>query len=139
MDLNYYRIDNKEIPEIRFLPISKEVFNTYKEVVDFLSNRMCNKDGEYEYIRCKMRYKENSLILFQYDAKLIGCARFLRNVDYDLPIKDSEGNECCGYYVFDIDTVKIFNKPISAKENLKRLMKLLKILVKEQGKQTFCY
>lgn len=116
MVLEYYRIGNKEIPEIRFLPMSKDVFSTYKEVVDFLSNSMCNKDGEYEYIKCKMRCKENSLVLFQYDAKLIGCARFLRNVDYDSPIIDSDENECYGYYVFDIDTVRIFNEPIGEEE-----------------------
>ncbi|HCW54756.1 MAG TPA: hypothetical protein DG753_13705 [Clostridium sp.] len=116
MNLNYYRIDNKKIPEIRFLPMSKDVFSTYEKVVEFLSNRMCNEDGEYEYIKCKMRCEENSLVLFQYDAKLIGCAKFLRNIDYDSPIIDSDKNECHGYYVFDIDTVRIFDEPILAEE-----------------------
>ncbi|WP_207648088.1 HNH endonuclease [Clostridium beijerinckii] len=122
---NYYDINNKSIPEIRFLPMSKDVFKTYEDVVEFLSKTMCEKGGEYEYIRCKMRCKEGSLVLFQYDAQLIGSAKLSKIIDYEKPIIDSEGNKCCGHYIFDISSIRIFDSSITAKE-YKKIDKLFK-------------
>lgn len=41
MKLNYYDINNTEIPEIRFLPMSKkDEFETYEEAIEFLSEEV---------------------------------------------------------------------------------------------------
>ncbi|AWK52761.1 hypothetical protein DIC82_17955 [Clostridium beijerinckii] len=114
---NYYDTNNKSISEIRFLPMdSKEEFKTYKEAIEFLSKTMPNRNGKYGYRSNKMTCKEGSLVLFQYDAKLIASARFLENIKYEKPIVYSEKDISKGYYIFDVSSIQIFEEPITAAE-----------------------
>lgn len=112
MKLNYYDINNTEIPEIRFLPMSKkDEFETYEEAVEFLSEEMVRRGGIYKYRTSNLKCKEGSLILFQYDGKLIASASFLENVKYKEP---NDVNK--GYFLFDVDSIRIFKEPITSEE-----------------------
>ncbi|MDF2882893.1 MAG: putative restriction endonuclease [Clostridiaceae bacterium] len=114
---DYYDFNNKSIPEIRFLPMDKErEFPTYEEAIEFLSETMPNKNGKYGYRSNKMTCKERSLVLFQYDAKLIASASFLENIKYENPIVYSEQDISKGYYIFDVSSIRIFEQPITAAE-----------------------
>lgn len=120
MKLSYYDITNTEIPEIRFLPMDKESeFPTYEEAIEFLSETMPNRNGKYGYKSNKMTCVKGTLVLFQYDAKLIASARFLENIKYENPIVHSEQDISKGYYIFDVSSVRIFEQPITATEYFK--------------------
>lgn len=114
---NYYDINNRNIPEIRFLPMSKKKeFKTYEEAIDFLLNELPKKNGKYQYRTLNMDCKEGTLVLFQYDGELIASARFLKNVKHGKTIVYSDGSKSLGYYIFDSSSVRIFNKPITREE-----------------------
>lgn len=114
---NYYDVNNKSIPEIRFLPMSKEKeFATYEEAVEFLLNEMPAGNGKYGYRTCKMQCKEGTLVLFQYDGKLIAGAKFLKNIKYEKAIIYSDGSKSEGYYIFDSSSIRIFNEQITKDE-----------------------
>lgn len=117
MNKDYYRIDNSDIPEIRVLPMDKNnEFKTYEAAVNFLTKEMVERKGEYQYKKRGMICNENSLVLFQYDSKLIGCARFLKRIKYNEPIIDSKKDVYKGYFRFDIDSIVIFDEPITESE-----------------------
>lgn len=112
MKLNYYDINNTEIPEIRFLPMSKkDEFKTYEEAVEFLSEEMVRRGGIYKYRTSNLKCKEGSLVLFQYDGKLIASASFLENVKYK---ESNDVNK--GYFLFDVGSIRIFKEPITSDE-----------------------
>lgn len=114
---NYYDMNNISIPEIRFLPMSKKKeFKTYEEAVDFLSNEMPKKNGKYQYRTLKMDCEEGTLVLFQYNGELIASAKFLKNVKYEKTTVYSDGSESIGYYIFDSNSIRIFNEPITRDE-----------------------
>lgn len=117
MKLSYYDINNTEIPEIRFLPMDKDrEFPTYEEAIEFLSETMPNRNGKYGYRSNKMTCKDGTLVLFQYDAKLIASASFLENIKYEKPIMYSEQDISKGYYIFEVSSIQIFDEPITAAE-----------------------
>lgn len=58
-----------------------------------------------------MNCKEGSLVLFQYDWKLIASASFLENVKYK---ELNDVNK--GYFLFDVDSIRIFKEPITSEE-----------------------
>lgn len=117
MNKDYYRIDNSEIPEIRFLPMDKKnEFKTYEAAVEFLAGEMVERDGVYRYRTSSLKCKKGSLILFQYDAKLIGSISYIDNVKYEEPNIHSEKDISKGYYVFNTENLIIFDEPITAAE-----------------------
>ena len=75
------------IPEIRFLPMSKDVFATYEDAKEFILNIMPNRGGIYYYMESKMNCLENSFVLFQYDGSLIGYAVYLETVELEKPLE----------------------------------------------------
>lgn len=76
------------IGEIRILPMDKtEEFKTEKEARDYLTTELIEKDGKYYYRERGLDvYNPYALILFQYDASIIG---------YGI-LKDSEADGCTG-------------------------------------------
>lgn len=117
MNKDYYRIDNSDIPEIRVLPMDKNnEFKTYEAAVNFLTKEMVERKGKYQYKKRGMICNENSLVLFQYDSKLIGCARLLKRIKYNEPIIYSKKDICKGCFRFDIDSIVIFDEPITESE-----------------------
>lgn len=100
------------IPEIRFLPMSKDVFATYDDAKEFILNTMPNRGGIYYYIKSKMNCLENSFVLFQYDGSLIGYAVYLETVELEEPLVFSDGKQYNGYYQFAPNTIRVLNKPI---------------------------
>lgn len=117
MNTDYYRIDNNDIPEIRFLPMDKKnEFKTYEAAVEFLTGEMIKRNGVYGYRTSNLKCKEGSLILFQYDARLIGSISYIDNVKYEKPKVYSETDISKGYYLFNTENLIIFDEPITATE-----------------------
>ena len=72
------------IQEIRILPMDKkEEFKTEEEVRKFLSVELIQKDGKYYYRERGINIQDAyTLVLFQYDASIIGYG-ILKSVESD--------------------------------------------------------
>lgn len=91
------------IQEIRILPMDKkEEFKTEREVRKFLSVELIQKDGKYYYRKRGMSIEDTyTLILFQYDASIIGYG-ILKSVEPDpcTDIVNGKTIQYNGYFQF---------------------------------------
>lgn len=101
------------IEEIRFLPMGKRIFASYDEVSDFILSTLPKRGGLYYFKKKRMKCDSNILVLFQYDGQLIASAVLQATVDKSAKL----GNEYYyGYYRFAVDTITLFEKPITGFE-----------------------
>lgn len=108
--------DPKKIRDIRLLPMSSELefLNMdYKEVQkQFFMDKLINeKKGEYLFRSSGMSAAEGTLVLFQFDNKIIASGVLLSVGKFD-DIKDKFYK---GAYYFDVESIKVF-EPISVDE-----------------------
>lgn len=104
---------------IRILPLNKDDFHSYEEAKKFIENGF-HKEGELKpgSMNVSMDYfYSNTLILFQYAGKIIGSGilKFTKSTE--------PGREWTFY--FDMDTVNVFDEPITSSE-LKHIVKEFK-------------
>lgn len=104
-----------EIKDIRFLPMAQydEDFHNAEQLKKFLCETVVERGGVYNYYGKSIAMKGKTLVFFQYMNQLRACAVLIDNV------KDENG-KYNGHYVFDVDTIKFFNKPIT-KEEIKEI------------------
>ena len=102
------------VKEIRFLPNSRNVFPEYSDFCYFLTETMMKRNGRYNYSGHAMRCSNNTLVFFQYAGTLIASAVLSETV-YGT-CYDESGNEYAGHYLFDMDTMVIYNPPITRKQ-----------------------
>ena len=103
------------INEIRFLPMSQDIFPTYKEAKHLIVETMPSRGGTYYYMNLKMNCPANTFVLFQYDGELIGYAVYLNTVELDEPFI-IDGNKYNGYYQFAPGSITLLNKSITKNE-----------------------
>lgn len=72
-----------------------------------------NRKGKYRYRSSKMNTVSGSIVLFQFDNKIIASAIYLG-------FKEEKKDCYKGYYLFDVDSIKIFN-PITRDELIEAL------------------
>lgn len=101
------------ISEIRFLPMSKDIFPTYEDAKEFILYEMPNRGNIYYYMKSKMDCKDNAFILFQHAGTLIGYAIFDKMIALDEPINVDDAIYT-GYYVFKSGSIRLFKNPITA-------------------------
>ena len=107
------------VPEIRIIPMSKstEFDNETIEQVQqqyFLNDLIYKQDCKYYYRKSGIKSRDGSLILFQYDNKIIASAQ-LRDVEKYEEIKEGKYGEYSGEIAFYKETIQVF-KPIEANE-----------------------
>lgn len=110
---------NKTVPEIRILPMSKsdEFDNESIEQVQqeyFLNDLVYRQDCKYYYRKSGIKSRKGSLILFQYDNKIIASAQLEAVEKYD-KVKSGEYGEYSGGIGFHKDTIQVIH-PIEANE-----------------------
>lgn len=122
---------NQEIPVmIRILPMNK--FDEWKDwgiseiQREFLLKELnTERQGKYHYKTAGMKVESGSIVLFQFDNKIIGLANLdeIKKRDdpgyFDIPTKLDNEPEYKGAYYFEPHSIRTF-KPISAGE-MKRL------------------
>ena len=109
----------ERIEQIRILPMTSakdlesEFYNkTASEMKDIFFKSQLAVDGEYKIRRAsKFSTYKNTLVLFQFNRQIIAAA-FLK--DYE-EFDETENNGYIGKYIFDKDTVMVFD-PISEGE-----------------------
>ena len=72
---------------------------------------MVKRNGRYNYPGLAMRCPNNSLVFFQYGGELVASAILLGVVRGKC--FDEIGNEYAGHYYFDMNTMVIYNSPIT--------------------------
>ena len=84
---------------------------TYKDTVDFLTNKLFDKDrkGHFHYINRPKVINGRTLILFKYRGKLIGKGIFSERVDIE---EICNGMLYPGYYQAEKGSIEIFSKQI---------------------------
>ena len=102
------------VEEIRFLLNSRDTFPNYSDFYCFLTQTMVKRNGRYNYPGLAMRCKNNTLVFFQYGGKLVASAILLETVRGKC--YDEVGNEYAGHYYFDMDTMVIYNSPITREQ-----------------------
>lgn len=109
-------IKNKSVPEIRILPMSKSkgFYNSQIDLVQkhfFARDLMQREDGKYYYRSKGLNSLPGSLILFQYDNKVIASAQLTQIEKYSTPLEGIYSGAFC----LDKDTIHVFD-PIRASE-----------------------
>lgn len=104
---------DKIIPEIRVLPMSKDIFLTLNDCKDFLINVMPKRDNKFYYKKHNLVTRFNSLILFQYDGNIIAYGFFEDECSDKF---NDEFDSYDGYYKFINDSIKLLEVPISNKK-----------------------
>lgn len=96
-----------DIKEIRILPMSNSdvVSPTYDDAIDFSLNKLITQNNCCFYFKSKFNFIGKTLILFQYEGKLIGKGIFI-------DISEESNSEYSGYYLVDNDSIQVFNKNI---------------------------
>ena len=101
------------VPEIRVLPLSSQIFNSYDKVIEFFLKEMPLRGNTYYYKSHNLVASKNTLVLFQYSGNIIGYAFYEDEADIDeVDPKYSEGYR--GYYVFAKNSIKILSSPINS-------------------------
>ena len=101
------------IPEIRILPLSSEIFNSYEEVKAFFLKELPESGYTYYYKTHSLSIDKNTLVLFQYDNCIIGYALY----EDEAEITENDPHFIdgySGYYVFAENTVKLLASPINS-------------------------
>jgi hypothetical protein len=93
--------------------MSTEKFDTLDKTIEFLKTDLSNRRGKYYYRRLSIKLDGNALVLFQYEGKVIGCAIMIDQADSELV---ENGVLYRGFYIFDMNTMRIFTRPITAEE-----------------------
>ena len=109
-------IDNNDtfiINEIRLLPMGKDFFKNDKDVETFILYTMPNRGGKYYFPQSTIIAPTNTLVFFQYDAKLVGYAIFHSSVKFDKP-QNINGEIYNGYHLFYTDSITLFSKPLTS-------------------------
>ena len=103
--------ENYYIPEIRILPSDKATFNSESDFKFFIETIMPKRGGKYYFPNQMINCSHNTLILFQYDAR-IRAVGILIDFQKDSSIVDERGVSYSGYYLFDLKTLLYLPKPI---------------------------
>lgn len=100
------------VPEIRILPLSSQIFNSYDKVIEFLLKELPLRGNTYYYKSHNLVVSKNTLVLFQYSGSIIGYAFYEDEASIDeTDPKYAEGYR--GYYVFAENSIKILSSPIN--------------------------
>ncbi|WP_347280299.1 hypothetical protein [uncultured Phocaeicola sp.] len=100
------------IADIRLLPMGKEEFASKTDVDDFILTDL----KRYGLYYCRKKSFTNNpydriFVLFQYDGLPVGCGEKVYQ-------KQEKTGDYSGYYEFDTNTVRLFDKPMTAGEFL---------------------
>ena len=100
-------------PPIRILPMSRNEFKengkvptAYEVQTDYFLNKLPSKGGRYEYRKAVLKAKADTIVLFQYDNKIIASAVLTGHEPFKLPQGDYHGT-----LNFNIDSIQVF-KPV---------------------------
>ena len=104
----------ENVDEIRFLPNSKDVFPSYNDFTNFIKQTLVKRNGRYNYPGHAMRSANNTLVFLQYDGKLVASSILLDTIRGKCC--DEVGNIYAGHYIFDMDTMVIYNSPITREQ-----------------------
>ena len=104
------------IDEVRFLPMGTSVFQSYKEVQEFILETMPARGNTYYYQKHKMNCSPNTFVLFQYGGKLVGYTVYLETINLRCPLKMDDGNLYNGYYQFVPGSIVLLKNPILAED-----------------------
>ena len=99
----------REIPEVRILPMSDKAEGFRGRSIQDVQNRCFLRDlpacnGRYRYPRSGLNAEPGSVVLFQYRARIIASAVFLRDEKFDRPIRG-----CGGAIHFDASSLRTFD------------------------------
>lgn len=101
------------VPEIRVLPLSSKIFDSYEEVKEFFINVLPTRGNKFYYKSHNLSIEKNTLILFQYDGSIIGYALY----SDEATITESDPKYVQGYrgyYIFVENSIKLLSSPIKA-------------------------
>lgn len=104
------------IKEIRFLPMSQDIFLSYDDVKRFIMDTMPGRGGTYYFMKSKMDCPADTFVLFQYGGELIGYAMCIDMVEFEESLILADGKEYNGYYQFAPSSIRLLNAPITKEE-----------------------
>jgi hypothetical protein len=109
--------------------MSKMEFVKIEDVLQFIMYELPRRAGKYYFRRRSIVYKEDEIIAFQYDSKIIASAIL---VGQSLNGKIENGVEYKGVYKFDPSSFVVCNNPITSQE-IKDIMQCLKGLISQHS------
>ena len=100
----------KRVKQIRILPTSSDDFDFEDEeaMKNFFTNKLPS-DGKFHFYKNNVAEPENTLILFQYNNSIVASGIMEDRID-----TMEKGYN--GYYIFNKNSINLFDTPISADE-----------------------
>ena len=99
--------------KLRLLPMGKVLFSDYEEVIHFLNDGLRKGGGRYYYRRKSIVFEEDLTILFQFGGAIVASATMIGQSDEGMV---EDGVLYKGFYLFDMNTMKVFDTPIIAEQ-----------------------
>ena len=109
-----FKDDILHIKEIRILPMSKDGILPCNTIKEFFCEEMVNRDNIYYYKRNTMNIPKGTLVLFQFQAQLVGYGIYEYSSTNILD-KEILDKGYVGYYKFFNDSIVLFETPIPNK------------------------
>jgi hypothetical protein len=99
----------RDIPAIRILPMSDKARGFVGRSIADVQRRTFLRDlpasrGRFRYPKVGLNADPGTLVLFQYKARIIASATFLRDEKYERPIGGYGGALC-----FDVNSIRTFD------------------------------
>jgi hypothetical protein len=103
----------RDVPAIRILPMSDQAEGFRGRGIEDVQRRLFLRElparrGRYRYRSTGLNADPGTVVLFQYKARVIACAVFLRDEKFDRPVNGSAGE-----MVFDAASIRTF-EPLDA-------------------------
>lgn len=99
----------RDVPPIRIMPMSTKIPGFGKLTIDDVQRklflgRLPKMKGRFQYRSSGLNTEPGTLVLFQFRARVIGSALFLRDEKYEKP-RDG----CAGAMYFDVKSIRTFD------------------------------
>src|SRR4051812_6330081 len=99
----------REIPAVRILPMSAQLDGFRGRSIEDVQSRLFLRDlprckGRFRYPRAGLNADPGTVVLFQYRARIIASAVFLRDEKFERPI-----GGCGGAMYFDVRSFRTFD------------------------------
>jgi hypothetical protein len=98
---------------IRIYPLSELEFKDMVSAKIYFESGLKEKYGQFRYRRKAIRAKSGTIILFQYDKKIIAQARLVEVCKYNQPMID-DNVEYHGHFLLNLDNICYYEEALSA-------------------------
>lgn len=100
---------------LRIFPLSSEEFPEGCDVKCYFQYGLKLEGGKFYYRHKGMVVECGTIVLFQYDSRIVAQAELLKVQKLETPLP-WDGAKYEGYFLFDLETVRFYKTPLNSDE-----------------------